>query len=170
MKGLHRDATRWRQHGCSLAEPISAILKRTRHPPCEQPARKHHRLRREPPRGVHGDSERGVGGSGLRSLQIRGSGQCWWLFPLFRHQSATSIATSINLTVVLLPQVLTEVAFQIQESNPTLSSITVQYIPQVGYVVCCESPTTLPKFVFQFQEDDTTFYYKVRTFVVVKVT
>ncbi|RMX63971.1 hypothetical protein KXD40_005753 [Peronospora effusa] len=60
-----------------------------------------------------------------------------------------------------LDNVLTEVAFQVQEANPILSSITVQYIPQVGYVICCESPTTLPDFVFQFQEDDTTFYYKV---------
>ncbi|ETI56637.1 hypothetical protein, variant 5 [Phytophthora nicotianae] len=59
-----------------------------------------------------------------------------------------------------LDNVLTEVAFQVQEANPVLSSITVQYIPQVGYVICCESPTTLPDFVFQFQEDDTTFYYK----------
>ncbi|CAI5728091.1 unnamed protein product [Peronospora effusa] len=59
-----------------------------------------------------------------------------------------------------LDNVLTEVAFQVQEANPILSSITVQYIPQVGYVICCESPTTLPDFVFQFQEDDTTFYYK----------
>ncbi|KAL4175238.1 hypothetical protein KRP22_000207 [Phytophthora ramorum] len=59
-----------------------------------------------------------------------------------------------------LDNVLTEVAFQIQETNPVLSSITVQYIPQVGYVICCDSPTTLPDFVFQFQEDDTTFYYK----------
>ncbi|CAH0476482.1 unnamed protein product [Peronospora belbahrii] len=59
-----------------------------------------------------------------------------------------------------LDNVLTEVAFQVQEANPSLSSITVQYIPQVGYVICCESPTTLPDFVFQFQEDDTTFYYK----------
>ncbi|KAG7379942.1 MutS protein msh5 [Phytophthora pseudosyringae] len=59
-----------------------------------------------------------------------------------------------------LDNVLTEVAFQVQEANPALSSITVQYIPQVGYVICCESPTTLPDFVFQFQEDDTTFYYK----------
>ena len=58
-------------------------------------------------------------------------------------------------------QILAEVAFQVQEANPILSSITVQYIPQVGYVICCESPTTLPDFVFQFQEDDTTFYYKV---------
>lgn len=64
----------------------------------------------------------------------------------------------------LVSQVLTEVAFQIQEANPTLSSITVQYIPQVGYVVCCESPTTLPEFVFQFQEGDTTFYYKVERY------
>ncbi|KAG6598069.1 uncharacterized protein IUM83_09358 [Phytophthora cinnamomi] len=59
-----------------------------------------------------------------------------------------------------LDNVLTEVAFQVQEANPVLSSITVQYIPQVGYVICCDSPTTLPDFVFQFQEDDTTFYYK----------
>jgi hypothetical protein len=57
------------------------------------------------------------------------------------------------------------VASQIQESDASLSSITVQYIPQVGYVVCCDSPTTLPDFVFQFQEDDTTFYYKVRASV-----
>ncbi|KAK1941664.1 DNA mismatch repair protein MSH5 [Phytophthora citrophthora] len=62
-----------------------------------------------------------------------------------------------------LDNVLTEVAFQVQEANPALSSITVQYIPQVGYVICCEAPTTLPDFVFQFQEDDTTFYYKVRS-------
>lgn len=59
-------------------------------------------------------------------------------------------------------QVLTEVAYQIQETDASLSSITVQYIPQVGYVVCCDSPTALPDFVFQFQEDDATFYYKVR--------
>uniref|UniRef100_A0AAV1T9Z9 DNA mismatch repair proteins mutS family domain-containing protein n=1 Tax=Peronospora matthiolae TaxID=2874970 RepID=A0AAV1T9Z9_9STRA len=59
-----------------------------------------------------------------------------------------------------LDNILAEVAFQVQEANPILSSITVQYIPQVGYVICCESPTTLPDFVFQFQEDDTTFYYK----------
>ncbi|KAE9040796.1 hypothetical protein PR001_g6904 [Phytophthora rubi] len=59
-----------------------------------------------------------------------------------------------------LDNVLTEVAFQVQEANPVLASITVQYIPQVGYVICCDSPTTLPDFVFQFQEDDTTFYYK----------
>ncbi|KAL7687160.1 putative DNA mismatch repair protein MutS, core [Plasmopara halstedii] len=59
-----------------------------------------------------------------------------------------------------LDNVLTEVAFQVKEANPILSSITVQYIPQVGYVICCDSPTTLPEFVFQFQEDDTTFYYK----------
>ncbi|GLE05988.1 hypothetical protein PINS_up015199 [Pythium insidiosum] len=59
-----------------------------------------------------------------------------------------------------LDNVLTEVAHQIQEKEPSLSSMTVQYIPQVGYVVCCDSPTTLPDFVFQFQEDDTTFYYK----------
>ncbi|TMW57428.1 hypothetical protein Poli38472_003353 [Pythium oligandrum] len=59
-----------------------------------------------------------------------------------------------------LDNVLTEVAYQIQESQPSLSSITVQYIPQVGYVICCEAATALPDFVFQFQEDDTTFYYK----------
>jgi hypothetical protein len=58
--------------------------------------------------------------------------------------------------------VLTEVAYQIQEAHPSLSTITVQYIPQVGYVICCDAPTTLSDFIFQFQEDDTTFYYKVR--------
>lgn len=79
----------------------------------------------------------------------------------FCVSSATAYSATELTTTLLLLQVLTEVAFQIQESNPTLSSITVQYIPQVGYVVCCESPTTLPEFVFQFQEDDMTFYYKV---------
>ncbi|OWZ12300.1 hypothetical protein PHMEG_00014562 [Phytophthora megakarya] len=59
-----------------------------------------------------------------------------------------------------LDNILTEVAFQVQETNPALSSITVQYIPQVGFVICCEAHTTLPDFVFQFQEDDATFYYK----------
>lgn len=58
-------------------------------------------------------------------------------------------------------QVLSEVAYQICERSPSLRGITVQYIPQVGYVICCDSPTVLPDFVFQFQEDDNTFYYKV---------
>ncbi|KAL0583789.1 hypothetical protein ABG067_006344 [Albugo candida] len=60
-----------------------------------------------------------------------------------------------------LDNVLSEVAYQICERSPSLRGITVQYIPQVGYVICCDSPTVLPDFVFQFQEDDNTFYYKV---------
>lgn len=59
-----------------------------------------------------------------------------------------------------LDNILAEVAWQLQERHPSLDAITVQYIPQVGYVICCDSPTTLPGFVFQFQEDDSTFFYK----------
>ncbi|DBA04192.1 TPA: hypothetical protein N0F65_004300 [Lagenidium giganteum] len=59
-----------------------------------------------------------------------------------------------------LDNILTEIAYQIQEVHPTIAPVTVQYIPQVGYVVCCDSATTIPEFVFQFQEDDTTFFYK----------
>ncbi|KAL3668324.1 hypothetical protein V7S43_006416 [Phytophthora oleae] len=89
--------------------------------------------------------------------------------PWMLHENATRTLTmyegegaqrKFTLTNTYCGQVLTEVAFQVQEANPVLSSITVQYIPQVGYVICCEAPTTLPDFVFQFQEDDTTFYYK----------
>ncbi|KAF1775355.1 hypothetical protein GQ600_13265 [Phytophthora cactorum] len=55
--------------------------------------------------------------------------------------------------------------YEVEAGSGGKSGFVVDYSPvysQVGYVICCESPTTLPDFVFQFQEDDTTFYYKVR--------
>ncbi|CCI48498.1 unnamed protein product [Albugo candida] len=77
------------------------------------------------------------------------------------HEGVSEQLDDARIQYNHLDNVLSEVAYQICERSPSLRGITVQYIPQVGYVICCDSPTVLPDFVFQFQEDDNTFYYKV---------
>nr|CCA16752.1 hypothetical protein PITG_01583 [Albugo laibachii Nc14] len=77
------------------------------------------------------------------------------------HEGVSEQLDDARIRYNHLDNVLSEVAYQICERSPSLRGITVQYIPQVGYVICCDSPTVLPDFVFQFQEDDNTFYYKV---------
>jgi DNA mismatch repair protein MSH5 len=59
-----------------------------------------------------------------------------------------------------IDNILEEVACQIQQENPLLSTITLHYIPQVGYVIKSASRSAPPSFKFQFQED-CKFYFKV---------